>query len=67
MKEMATVATIREQDELISQAMAQDEDAACGGSFAGAWRMRADAEDILQEVFFELTSAYRLMEPVVSR
>ncbi len=63
MKEMAGVATIREQDELISQAMAKD-----GTRLRRFIRKRVadagDAEDILQEVFFELVSAYRLMEPV---
>ncbi len=55
--------TIIEQDQLISQAMARDEP-----------RLRnfirkhvadtGDAEDILQEVFYELLEAYRLMKPV---
>jgi len=55
--------TIIEQDELISQAMERDEP-----------RLRSfirkhvadtgDAEDIVQEVFYELLEAYRLMKPV---
>jgi RNA polymerase sigma factor (sigma-70 family) len=55
--------TIIEQDQLISQAMERDEP-----------RLRnfirkhvadtGDAEDILQEVFYELLEAYRLMKPV---
>ena len=60
---MPSNSTIIEQDQLISQAMERDEP-----------RLRnfirkhvadsGDAEDILQEVFFELISAYRLMKPV---
>ena len=55
--------TITEQDKLISQAMERDEP-----------RLRSfirkhvantsDAEDIVQEVFYELLEAYRLMKPV---
>src|SRR6266700_6871650 len=55
--------TIIEQDQLLSQAMERDEP-----------RLRnfirkhvadtGDAEDILQEVFYELLEAYRLMKPV---
>jgi RNA polymerase sigma factor (sigma-70 family) len=55
--------SIIEQDELISQAMKRDEP-----------RLRnfirkhvadtSDAEDIVQEVFYELLEAYRLMKPV---
>ncbi len=55
--------SIIEQDELISQAMKRDEP-----------RLRnfirkhvadtSDAEDIVQEVFYELIEAYRLMKPV---
>jgi RNA polymerase sigma factor (sigma-70 family) len=55
--------TIIEQDKLISQAMERDEP-----------RLRnfirkhvadtSDAEDIVQEVFYELLEAYRLMKPV---
>lgn len=60
---MPSNSNIIEQDQLISQAMERDEP-----------RLRnfirkhvadsSDAEDILQEVFFELISAYRLMKPV---
>jgi len=63
MTQMPSNSTIIEQDQLISQAMERDES-----------RLRnfirkhvadsGDAEDILQEVFFELISAYRLMKPV---
>src|ERR1700685_1361789 len=55
--------TIIEQDKLISQAMERDEP-----------RLRSfirkhvtdtsEAEDIVQEVFYELLEAYRLMKPV---
>lgn len=55
--------TISEQDQLLSQAMERDEP-----------RLRSfirrhvadtsDAEDILQDVFYELLSAYRLTKPV---
>src|ERR1700677_1908915 len=55
--------TIIEQDQLISQAMERDEP-----------RLRSfirkhvadtsEAEDILQDVFYELLEAYRLMKPV---
>jgi len=55
--------TIIEQDKLISQAMERDEP-----------RLRSfirkhvadtsDAEDIVQEVFYELLEAYRLMKPI---
>jgi RNA polymerase sigma factor (sigma-70 family) len=63
MNELASAATIREQDELISQAMEKDQT-----RLRRFIRRRVadagDAEDILQEVFFELISTYRLMEPV---
>jgi RNA polymerase sigma factor (sigma-70 family) len=63
MKELASATTIGEQDELISQAMEKDET-----RLRRFIRRRVsdagDAEDILQEVFFELISTYRLMEPV---
>jgi RNA polymerase sigma factor (sigma-70 family) len=63
MSQMPSDWTIIEQDQLISQAMERDEP-----------RLRnfirkhvadtSEAEDILQDVFYELLEAYRLMKPV---
>jgi len=36
----------------------------CGISFAKRVSDEADAEDILQDVFYELIEAYRLMKPI---
>lgn len=55
--------TIIEQDKLISQAMERDEP-----RLRSFIRKRVtdsgDAEDILQDVFYELIEAYRLMKPI---
>ncbi|HEX4021763.1 MAG TPA: sigma-70 family RNA polymerase sigma factor [Acidobacteriaceae bacterium] len=55
--------TIDEQDQLISEAMARDEP-----RLRNFIRKRVadseDAEDILQEVFYELIETYRMMKPV---
>lgn len=55
--------TIIEQDQLISQAMERDEP-----RLRSFIRKRVadsgDAEDILQDVFYELIEAYRLMKPI---
>lgn len=55
--------TIIEQDQLISEAMERDEP-----RLRSFIRKRVadsgDAEDILQDVFFELIEAYRLMKPI---
>ena len=55
--------TITEQNQLISEAMEKDET-----RLRGFIRKRVadsgDAEDILQEVFYELIETYRLMKPV---
>jgi len=52
-----------EQDERISEAIARDE-----GRLRNFIRRRvadtSEAEDILQEVFYELIEAYRMMKPV---
>jgi RNA polymerase sigma factor (sigma-70 family) len=55
--------TIDEQDELIAEAVERDE-----SRLRNFIRKRVvdigDAEDVLQDVFYELTEAYRLMKPV---
>lgn len=55
--------TIIEQDQLISEAMERDEP-----RLRSFIRKRvadsAEAEDILQDVFYELIEAYRLMKPI---
>ncbi len=55
--------TIIEQDQLISEAMERDEP-----RLRSFIRKRvsdsSEAEDILQDVFFELIEAYRLMKPI---
>lgn len=55
--------TIIEQDQLISEAMERDEP-----RLRNFIRKRvadsAEAEDILQDVFYELIEAYRLMKPI---
>jgi RNA polymerase sigma factor (sigma-70 family) len=55
--------TIDEQDQLIAEAVERDEP-----RLRSFIRKRVldigDAEDVLQDVFFELTEAYRMMKPV---
>ena len=55
--------TIAEQDQLIADAMEREEP-----RLRNFIRRRVldtgDAEDVLQDVFYELTQAYRLMKPV---
>ena len=55
--------TIAEQDQLIAEALERDEP-----RLRNFIRRRVldtgDAEDVLQDVFYELTQAYRLMKPV---
>jgi RNA polymerase sigma factor (sigma-70 family) len=55
--------TIDEQDELIAEAVERDEP-----RLRSFIRRRVldvgDADDVLQDVFYELTSAYRMMKPV---
>ncbi len=55
--------TIAEQDQLIAEAMEREEP-----RLRNFIRRRVldtgDAEDVLQDVFYELTQAYRLMKPV---
>jgi len=55
--------TIAEQDQLISEAMEKDEP-----RLRNFIRRRVadagDAEDVLQEVFYELIESYRMMKPV---
>jgi RNA polymerase sigma factor (sigma-70 family) len=57
------VLTIGEQDQLISEAMEKDEP-----RLRNFIRRRVadagDAEDVLQDVFYELIESYRLMKPV---
>ncbi len=55
--------TILEQDQLISQAMERDE-SRLRSFIRNRVADRGDAEDILQEVFYELIEAYRLMKPI---
>src|ERR1700722_7550628 len=54
--------TISEQDRFIAEAFERDE-----SRLRGFIRKRvldtADAEDVLQDVFYELIAAYRLMKP----
>jgi RNA polymerase sigma factor (sigma-70 family) len=63
MNEMPSNWTIIEQDQLISQAVARDQP-----RLRSFIRKRvsdaAEAEDILQEVFYELIETYRMMKPV---
>ncbi len=55
--------TIAEQDQLISQAVERDE-SRLRSFIRNRVADAGDAEDILQEVFYELIEAYRLMKPV---
>jgi RNA polymerase sigma factor (sigma-70 family) len=55
--------SIIEQDELISQAMKRDEPK-LRNFIRKHVADTSDAEDIVQEVFYELLEAYRLMKPV---
>ncbi len=54
--------TVSEQDRFIAEALERDE-----SRLRGFIRKRvldtADAEDVLQDVFYELIQAYRLMKP----
>src|SRR5258708_18669127 len=55
--------TITEQDNLLSQAMERDRPRL--RSFIRKYVTdTSDAEDILQDVFYELLEAYRLMKPI---
>src|ERR1700744_1919508 len=63
MNEIPSSWTIIEQDQLLSQAMEKDRPRL--RSFI--WKHVADtseAEDILQDVFYELLEAYRFMKPI---
>lgn len=55
--------TLEEQDRAVAEAMERD-----GSRLRGFIRRRvlddAEAEDVLQDVFYELVQAYRLMKPV---
>ena len=55
--------TITEQDKLLSQAIARDEPK-LRNFIRKHVADTSDAEDIVQEVFYELLEAYRLMKPV---
>jgi RNA polymerase sigma factor (sigma-70 family) len=55
--------TITEQDKLLSQAIARDEPK-LRNFIRRHVADTGDAEDIVQEVFYELLEAYRLMKPV---
>lgn len=55
--------TIIEQDKLLSQAIARDEPK-LRNFIRRHVADTSDAEDIVQEVFYELLEAYRLMKPV---
>jgi RNA polymerase sigma factor (sigma-70 family) len=64
MKEMPNIDwTIVEQDRFISEAIQRDEPR-LRNFIRSRVPDRADAEDILQEVFYELIAAYRLIKPV---
>ena len=52
-----------EQDQRISEAIAREQ-ARLRNFIRGRVPSREDAEDILQEVFYELIEAYRMMKPV---
>jgi RNA polymerase sigma factor (sigma-70 family) len=57
------VSTIDEQDELIAEAVVRDEPRL--RSFIRKHVINVgDAEDVLQDVFYELTETYRMMKPV---
>ena len=55
--------TIDEQDQLIAKAVERDEPRLRSFIRKRVLDM-ADAEDVLQDVFYELISAYRMMKPV---
>lgn len=63
MKAQASTVWMSEQDQPISEAMAREQ-----GRLRNFIRKRvpneADVEDVLQDVFYELVEAYRLMRPV---
>jgi RNA polymerase sigma factor (sigma-70 family) len=63
MDERASIVSMTEQDRQISEIIAEE-----GSRLRNFIRKRvpneADAEDLLQEVFYEVIEAYRLMEPV---
>ncbi len=63
MDEAASVTVMSEQDRRLSEIIAEE-----GARLRNFIRVRvpneADAEDILQEVFYEVIAAYRLTEPV---
>ena len=63
MDERLSIASMAEQDRQISEIIAEE-----GSRLRNFIRKRvpneADAEDLLQEVFYEVIEAYRLMEPV---
>src|ERR1700728_2184617 len=63
MNEMPSNWTIIEQDQLISQALERDRPRL--RSFIRKYVTdTGEAEDILQDVFYELLEAYRLMKPI---
>jgi RNA polymerase sigma factor (sigma-70 family) len=55
--------TVDEQDELIAEAMGRDE-SRLRSFIRGRVLDTSDAEDVLQDVFYELIASYRLMKPV---
>jgi RNA polymerase sigma factor (sigma-70 family) len=63
MNELANTTSMTEQDRQISEIIAEE-----GSRLRNFIRKRvaneADAEDLLQEVFFEVVEAHRLMEPI---
>ena len=54
---------VDEQDRLISEAIAREQ-ARLRNFIRRRVPDRSDAEDILQDVFYELVEAYRLMKPI---
>ncbi len=59
----ATEWTIEEQDSLLAEAMERDEPR-LRSFIRGRVLDTGDAEDVLQDVFYELIQAYRMMRPI---
>jgi RNA polymerase sigma factor (sigma-70 family) len=60
---MAGAVTMSEQDQLITEAVTRERPRL--RNFVRRWGLaEADVEDILQDVFYEIVEAYRLMKPI---
>jgi RNA polymerase sigma factor (sigma-70 family) len=62
-RELSMSEMVDEQDRLISEAIAREQ-ARLRNFIRRRVPDRSDAEDILQDVFYELVEAYRLMKPI---